>query len=243
MKFLFLTMGVPPMCFLYVAALGWLMPGSWRRTGRILTAFGLLGLWVFSLPIVSELLLVGLERDLPLNPSANAPPAAIVILGGDVTRTADQPFIVPGRLTLERLRTGAALHRRTGLPVLVTGGIVHRDRPPVGTIMADSLRDDFLVPVTWTETVSNDTWENASMSAAILKHQGIASVYVVTNGWHLRRAMIAFRKAGLIATAVPTSIEPPIDPIASDFMPRVGAWEWNYFAMHEWIGCAWYASR
>ena len=62
--------------------------------------------------------------------------------------------------------------------------------------MADSLRDDFQVPVSWVEDASDDTWENAAFSAEILKKRGIHSVYVVTQGWHMRRAMLAFRHAG-----------------------------------------------
>ena len=59
----------------------------------------------------------------------------------------------------------------------------------------------------------------------------------------MRRAMLAFRHAGLIATAVPTSMEVPIDPIVWDFLPRASSWGWSYYALHEWIGCAWYAIR
>jgi uncharacterized SAM-binding protein YcdF (DUF218 family) len=170
-------------------------------------------------------------------------PRAIVILGGDLLRTSAAPYALPGFLTLDRLRAGAALHRRTGLPILVTGGSLQPDRPAIATVMADSLRDDFQVPVAWVEDASIDTWENAAFSAEILKKQGIRSVYVVTQGWHMRRAMLAFRHTGLIVTAVPTWTETPIDPIAGDFPPRALAWEWSYYALHEWIGCAWYAIR
>jgi uncharacterized SAM-binding protein YcdF (DUF218 family) len=170
-------------------------------------------------------------------------PQAIVILGGDLARVGEPPFARAGRLTLDRLRAGAALHRRTGLPILVTGGIVQRDRPAVATIMAGSLREDFQVPVTWVEDASSDTWENASLSAEILRKQGVRSVFVVTQGWHMRRALLAFQHTGLIATAAPTSTDPPFDPIVSDFVPHALSWEWSYYAVHEWIGCAWYAIR
>lgn len=243
MKYLLLVIGVPPMFFLYCALFGWLIHPVLRRAGRLAVLLGLTGLAILAMPAVAGTLMVALERDLPLVPPPDRPPAAIVILGGDVARSAIAPFTLPGRLTLDRLRAGAALHRRTGLPILVTGGTVQPDRPPVAAVMADSLRDDFQTPVAWTETASNDTWENAAFSAAILKQQGIASVYIVSHGWHLRRAMIAFRAAGLIATAVPTSLEPPVDPIASDFVPLAGTWQWSYYAIHEWIGCVFYAAR
>ena len=243
MKGLLVSVAVPPMSFVFGVLLGWLIRPKFRRTGGWLFGLSAAGLIVFALPIVSSAMILALERDLPLVPPDGNPPAAIVILGGDVTRTANAPFTQPGRLTLSRLQTGAALHRATGLPILTTGGIVERRRPAIGTIMAISLRDDFGVETAWIEGKSYDTWENAAFSATILKQQGIGSVYVVSNGWHLRRAMIAFRKAGLVATAAPTSTEPPLTPTFADFVPRVGEWIWNYYAMHEWIGCAWYLFR
>jgi uncharacterized SAM-binding protein YcdF (DUF218 family) len=243
MKQLLETFALPPICFLYLAILGLVIVRRHRRIGRTLAGVGLLGLAVLSLPAVAGSLIIALEQNLPVTPPPNAMPQAIVILGGDMTRTSDPPFALPGLLTLDRLRAGAALRRRTGLPILVTGGIVQLDRPPIASLMADSLRDDFQVPVEWVEDASADTWQNASLSAVILRQQGIRSVYVVTQAWHMPRAIIAFRHAGLIVTAVPTSVNPPIDLVPSDFFPRASAWALSFFALHEWIGYAWYALR
>lgn len=239
LKFILVAVALPPMCFLYLAIAGVVL---WRRRGgRILAGLGVLGLLVFSLPVVGASLILSLERDLPLSPTPGAMPQAIVILGGDIVRIPEPPFAVPGPLTLDRLRAGAALHRRTGLPILVTGGLVQPDRPAVGKIMAESLRDDFQVPVEWVEDKSADTWENAALSAPILRRKNIGSVYIVTNAWHMHRAVLAFRKAGMTVTAVPTLINTPFDPIVADFIPRVSTWGWTYFALHEWVGRAWYS--
>lgn len=243
LKATLLSLVLPPICLLYLALVGLLIARRRRRSGRLLLCTGLLGLTILSLPVVANSMIRALETDLPLDASPDAPPKAIVILGGDLARVDVTPFARAGRLTLDRLRAGAELQRRTGLPILVTGGIVQRDRPPVATIMAESLREDFRVPVTWVEDASVDTWENASLSAAILKQHGISSVYVVTQGWHLRRAVMAFRHAGITVTAVPTYMEPATDLIPSDFLPQPSSWEWSYFALHEWIGCVWYAIR
>jgi uncharacterized SAM-binding protein YcdF (DUF218 family) len=237
------TIALPPVCFLYLALLGPLIARRRRGTGLALLSIGLFGLTMLSLPVVADSLLASLERDLPLTAPADAMPQAIVILGGDVSRTNEPPFARNGRLTLDRLRTGAILGRQTGLPILVTGGIVQQNRPAVGTLMAASLSEDFRVPVTWVEDASVDTWENALLSARILRTEGIRSVYLVTQAWHMRRAVMAFRRAGMIVTAMPTALEPPFDPIVSDFFPHAFAWELSFYALHEWIGCAWYAIR
>ena len=243
LKTILLALALPPVCFLYCVMLGLLIIHQHRSGGRALVCIGLVGLALLSIPLVPNLLIVALEQNLPTTPPPDAMPQAIVILGGDLLRTEGRPHSLPGFLTLDRLREGAALYRRTRLPILVTGGTVQPDRPPVALIMADSLRNDFQVPVSWVEDASIDTWENAEFTAEILQQRGIHSVYVVTQGWHMRRAMLAFHHAGLIATAVPTSIDTPFDPIPWDLPPRASAWQWSYYALHEWIGCAWYAIR
>jgi uncharacterized SAM-binding protein YcdF (DUF218 family) len=232
---------LPPVSLVYVTALGLLFARF--RFGRRLAWTGLIILTILGMPAVAGWLTIALEKDLPLSPPTPAKPAAIVILGGEVTRTLDPPYTLPGKLTLDRLRAGAKLHRETGLPIMVTGGIVQRDRPAVARIMADSLRDDFQTPAEWVEDKSATTWDNATMSAAILRDRGIVSVYVVSQAWHLKRAIIAFNAAGLTVTAAPSSRDTPSGLLSSDFIPTIAAWHQSYYAIHEWIGCAWYSLR
>ena len=234
---------VPPTSLVLFAIVGLLIRRRYPRTGRVLTWAPLLALLALSLPAVSGVLLISLERGLPLAPPADAPPQAIVILGGDVLRSRqDGPTVFHvGARSRERVRAGAILYRQTGLPILVTGGPSHKGDPSVGALMALSLVHDFGVPVRWVEQQSRDTWQNAQMSAAILQQAGISSVFVVTQAWHMRRALQSFAETGIRITASPTSFDQPARPVLSDFLPSVGAWLTSYFALHEWIGRAWYA--
>jgi uncharacterized SAM-binding protein YcdF (DUF218 family) len=224
---------VPPISLLFVTMIGLLVLRRHRRIGRFLAWFGLLGLLIMAMPAVSGLLLFTLERDLPLSPPPDRPPQAIVILGGDT------PQGTLGPLSLERVRLGALLARRTGLPILVTGGSLRVYEAPVAVMMADSLVRDFQVPVQWIERNSSDTWENAHLSAIILREQGIKSVYLVTQAWHMRRAIVAFADTGIKVTALDCRTA----PLAGGFVPEVGAWRASYFAMHEWVGWIWYSLR
>jgi uncharacterized SAM-binding protein YcdF (DUF218 family) len=241
LKSLLIVLLLPPVNLVFAILAGVLLLRVMPRLGRAMIIVAALLLLALAMPAVAGSLLCALERNLPLTPPADHPPGAIVILGAEVEHTEGPPGLTVGRLTLERLRAGAALERRTHLPILVSGGLVGERGPPVAQLMRDSLVADFQVPVRWVEDRSRDTWQNARDSAAILHAAGIDSVYVVTNAWHERRAMMAFAGTGIIMTAAPTNLDLVPSPIIGDFVPRVTSWETSYFALHEWIGCLWYA--
>ncbi len=226
---------VPPVNLLVLALLSLLL----RR--RRLAALLMAALLLLALPLASRALMTGLERGLgPADPSAAQ---AILILGGDLDRDAAGE-IVPGSLTLERLREGAILARATGLPIAVTGGPAWQGGTPVGIVMARSLREDFGVKVRWVESRSLDTWENARDSAALLRPDGIRTVLVVTHAWHMRRSLLAFRQSGLVAVPAPVWRQGyPGSSLLAALTPRATTWEDSYFVLHEWIGLTWYALR
>jgi len=244
MKGIVEILALPPTGFVVLVVIGLLLRGGWRGFGYRLSWVALIGLILLGMPAVSYSMLLALETGLPLQPQADHPPQAIVVLGAEVIRAHEEKLgIRPGLLTLDRLRTAAALHRRTGLPILVTGGTTLAETTAVALVMQQSLTDDFQTPPRWVEAKSTDTWENARFSAAILRGEGITSVYVVTHAWHMRRALLAFQGSGLTVTAAPTSLDDPLGPELDDFLPRAAGWQSGYFAVHEWIGYAWYELR
>jgi uncharacterized SAM-binding protein YcdF (DUF218 family) len=235
---------LPPTGFVVLILVGLLLRGGWRRFGRRLTWAGLIALILVGMPAVSDSMLLALESDLPTTPPADRPPQAIVVLSAEAIRTHQEPSGArPGLLTLDRLRTAAMMHRRTGLPILVSGGVPGPGRPPLADVMAQSLDNDFQTPARWIEPKSADTWENARFSAEILRAEGITSIYLVTHSWHMRRAVLSFEATGLTVTAAPTSLDDPLEFHLDDFIPRAGGWQTGYYALHEWIGYAWYKLR
>jgi uncharacterized SAM-binding protein YcdF (DUF218 family) len=239
---------IPPASLPLLAIAGGLVrmrsTGRWRQIGRIVMALAAAGLVLLSLPITPLLLIAPLEAGLPLAAPPGRKPAAIVILGGDVLHGAPDKVTV-GALTLERLRAGATLARRTGLPILVTGGSQGPDQPAVAQLMAQSLGNDFGTPAAWIEPAAGNTWQNARFSDAILQRHHIDSIYVVTQAWHMRRALIAFAPlpVTVTVTAAPTQIDPPPALTWHNFTPQVAAWQMSYYALHEWVGCAYYRLR
>jgi len=211
------------------------------RLGRRLALLCLIGLLLLSLPVVSKPLLASL--DVPPASPDGPPPQAIVVLGGDIDRVSDPPGAVLGSLSLERVRAGAALQRRSGLPVLVSGGIVDDLPVTIGVLMAESMTGDFGVPVRWTEAASPTTWENAEYSATMLRADGVSRVYLVTHAWHMRRSLLAFQRAGIDAVPAPVRSDPWPQLRPGEFLPRPSAWVNSFFAMHEWVGLAYYSIR
>ncbi len=224
---------VPPVNLAVLSALCLL--AGWRR----LAGLALVALLVLALPPVAGALTATLEQGEQAGDPAGA--QAIILLGAEVVHQADG-HTAPGLLSLERERTAARLARQTGLPLLVSGGVTRPGAAPVGAAMAESLREDFATPARWVEDRSADTFENAGNAARILLPEGIKTVLVVTDQWHMRRARLAFRIAGLQAIAAPV---PPSQGGVDwhDFIPYAGAWMESYYALHEWIGIAWYMLR
>jgi len=223
----------------------------WRRplTGRGLVLLSTLLLLVLSLPIVSHRLMQPLEPYPALAEADLQRPAAqaIVLLGaGRNSDALEYDGDTVGPLTLQRMRYAAWLQQRTGLPLFVSAGSPPHEDPPLGRIMARVLRDEFQVPVTAVEDQSRTTWENAAFTAPLLRQRGIERVYVVSHAWHLPRAMRAFERQGLQPIPAPTGFETRYGDdglLPGDFYPEPTALLRSYYAIHEYLGRAWYALR
>ena len=149
------------------------------------------------------------------SPAPNQAPQAVVILGGGRALEFDSAgAVVQARLgpaAYERIFEGMRIARKRKLPILVTGGKVDGFDPAEGVVMSEVLRDEFGMAPRWVEAASRNTVENAQFSAPLLKRDGISSVILVTNGYHMRRARYLFEQMGLRvvpAEADPSGVEP-----------------------------------
>lgn len=209
----------------------------WRWAAWLAAACAL-GVLALATPLVSSLLAASLE------PAATPPRGkarAIVILGGEVAHGGRGPE--PGPLTLERLRAGAALHRASGLPILVTGGVLGPGEPPLALLMARSLREDFGVAVRWTEARARDTRENAAFASAILRADGIDEAMLVTHAWHMSRASQAFTRQCFAVDPAPLRLRSPFRWNTWSLVPRPDHLADSWFALREWAGRIVYAWR
>ncbi len=232
---------LPPVGLILVIALCGAIAWRGLRLAGAGVVLGAAGLLVLSTPLAANLLMDSLERGLEPVSTTSATPGAIVILGAEIISTRAGADIGP--MTLERLRAGAALHRRTGLPMLVTGGVLAAGTLPVATLMARSLHTDFGLTAQWVEPQAPDTRGNATFSTALLREAGVGTAYIVSHGWHLPRALAAFRRAGLEPIAAAVRPSRTFSLRWSDWLPRPDHLADSWFALREWAGRLVYALR
>ena len=207
-RYLLKSLLLPPGIFFVLLLLAFYVRRSRPRLAVACFALGLGGLWLMSLPVVVQSAARSIESIPPLQRDEWATLAqkadAIVILGAG--RERNDPSWgtdIPTGVALERMRYAARLSKASGLPILTTGGRHYGEPPSEAAIMAESLQNDFGVEVRWQEGLSRTTWENATMTAAILQPLGIKRVVLVTQGWHMPRSRWSFEKVGFTVVAAP----------------------------------------
>jgi uncharacterized SAM-binding protein YcdF (DUF218 family) len=237
---------LPPLSLVILGCLGWWLSKRSPFAGNTIIITSIALLLILSTGAGSRLLVAPLEnRSLPVPNPRMVDAQAIVILGGGRSFAApeDGGRDQPGTQTLARLRHGARLQRLTGLPVLVSGGAPDRGGESEAVVMARALREDFRIPVRWIEDTSENTAQNAAHAATLLRVADIDRVLLVTDAIHMPRAMQIFSKTGLKAMPAPTDFRSQKPLSAADFIPSAGSLQTSHYALHEWIGMAWYRIR
>jgi uncharacterized SAM-binding protein YcdF (DUF218 family) len=239
---------LPPGGNFLLALVGLLLLSRWRRTGVAVIMVSVLSLYGFSMPLVANSLSKSLEQvsPYPLRASGAENMRAIVVLGGGRNHFAPEyGGETISSKNLERLRYAARLHRKTGLPILVTGGQPFGETIDEAALMKGVLVEDFNVPVEWVESKSRNTEENARFSASILKSHGVHRAFLVSHASHLRRAVEAFERAGLGVIPAPTGYQKSAaggDGIMA-WAPSAKALKQAAAVLREYMGVVWYQWR
>jgi uncharacterized SAM-binding protein YcdF (DUF218 family) len=212
------------------------------RLALMQIGLGLL-LWFFSITPVADRLLMGLESEFPIPRTIAGD--VIILLGGGVAD--DVPDLTgtgfPVGDMLGRIITAVRLQKALQVPVIISSGQVYRGRPAAAPIYKRILTDlgvDQRQIIL--ESQSRDTYENAKYCQAICVRRGFVAPVLVTAAYHLKRAQMAFDKAGVKVTAVPAYLQ-----------TRAGrAYRWYHYlpqaenlanvsaALHEYLGIVFY---
>lgn len=224
----------------------WLLARRRPRTGRALAAFALVWLWLWSTPFVAERAAGWLERDFPPLPAQALPQAdAIVVLGG-LMLPADPPAAPHPDLNAaaDRAWHAARLYRAGRAPtVICSGGRAPQSRaagpecPDVARLLAEL---GVPAPAIVLENASRTTRENAEHTARLLDPG--ARVLLVTSALHMRRALDAFRAAGIAAEPAATDHvhHPGRRRSLAALLPSADALMLSTAVWHEALGRLWY---
>lgn len=264
LKKLLSALVIPPFGLVLLGFFGLWLAHRHPRTGRGIAAFALLGLTALSLPLVADALMHSLEIYPALSvtwgqgtfsdakpssePKASAsikgdpkrlpthrPQAIIILGGGNYPAAPEYGGDTVSRYTLERVRYGAQLQKRSGLPIFVSGGAPFGGRPE-GETMKEAVERDFHGQVKWVEAASRDTAENAAFAAAMLKAAGITRIALVSHGWHLPRAVELFERQGFEVLPAPIGFTTQGPSLLAQSLPSAGSLEGSSVALHEWLG-------
>lgn len=244
-----LTTLVLPACsglLVLFALLGW----AWRRSARSLARVPIalagitsLLLWLLSCQAVAIWLSVHvLPQVSPVDADhlKRVHVQAIVVLGGGVeNNAAEYSSATLSPDAMSRLLYGLHLSRSTQLPMAYSGGVGWAG--PSGQVAEAEVARMALMRLglpapRWQETQSRDTRENALLTSALLKADGVTHIALVTHAWHMPRSVRQFEAAGLQVTPAPmgyvrSDLSPWLQWLPSGKGLRDSGW-----ILREWLG-------
>ena len=181
------------------------------KTGKAIMWLSVISLIALSTDYVANQLQYSIEKypaldieALSLRPSAE--PLTLIMAGSSHTGIAPEyGYSTPTADSLVRLHYLANLHRRTGIPVLFTGGPMNKEQNIHSEVLAQSFANEFKIEARWREGKSSTTLENAQYSAEILLPLQRDTIVLVTHSQHMRRAVNYFEQVGFTVIPAPVS--------------------------------------
>ena len=234
----YLAMPLPVLWLMFLALIVWRR----RRTSRALFAIATVLFALASMPAVGKLLMLGLvSATPPLHVGDDRDYAAIVVpTGGSYDDGTGRWW--PTGSSIARTVAGLALHRRLGLPLILSGGAPLPGQPAEAvTVAAEFGLTD---PAIRLETRSRNSSESAAAVAAILAGEPVRRVLLVTDTTHMARMSAVLRRNGLSVATAPVGTQPrDLAPGAwgiIDFVPGDRGLKLTRGALREYAAIAWY---
>ncbi len=235
---------LPPGLFaaLLIATGIWGLRRRQRSVGVVTLLLGL-ALWGMSSGPVATFLRKGLQEGIALPRQLHGD--VIILLGGGTNDSIlDLTGIgVPSDEMMSRTVTAVRLQKRTGVPVIISGGAILETDTPEALIVRRFLLD-LGVPQKKIiiEERSRDTLENGRYVAKICNRQGFRHPFLVTSGYHMKRALLIFQRQGLGVTPVPAGLpyDHPKRVTPYTFLPSIESLIGTTAVLHERLGLLFY---
>lgn len=236
---------LPPLNCFMAGVVGFLLLKRKPRLGRWLLSASFAVLWLLSMHGVSGALIGLLERDAHTPVEQMRGAQAIVVLGSGIYYGApDFGGDTVSTTSLERVRLAAHLHRRTDLPLLVTGGLgLAGGENSVARLMKRTLENEFAVPVRWSEEQARNTLQNATFSMQLLAPAGVRTIVLVTHAAHMPRSKRIFERAGFQVLPAGTGFRGRTQLTWRSFLPSLAGLYASSTFMHEALGMLWYDAQ
>lgn len=240
LKPLLATLVLPPAGPLLLAGLGLLLARRSRLAAWV-AGLSLLTLWLLATPAVSNALAV---RLLPLPAPVGLPELrqagtqAVVVLGsGVLPKAPEYGAAQPSSATFARLRYGVRLARVARLPLGFAGGVgwAGRGTATEAEAVLGAARQDLGATIRWVDDRSRDTAESARLMAILLRKDGVTRIALVSDSWHLPRAVAEFRAAGLEVLPAPTRTPAAVNAPLVEALPSPTGLELSYHVLREWL--------
>ena len=193
-------------------------------------------IWIFSSNFWINYFICKAEMDIKIDINGDV----IVFLSGGNSDIIDM-FVEDNYLSessLSRLFAVYKLHKKTGLPIILTGGKVFDSK--ADSIIA--LKNLILLGVDkkkiFFEESSKDTYENAFYSKKICDEKGFKKPILVTESLHIKRSILSFKKVGFREVGLYPSVYYCHKLSFKDFLPSDFYFHRKY--LYEVIGKIYY---
>ncbi len=245
------TILFPPGINLVLFVSGYFLFKKRKKIALSLFLISLINLYLLALPSISNSLNSSLLTEPILTQAQvksyaiqNRQDLAIVVLSGGRINLAPEygDIDTVSAESLQRIQYAAWLHRKTNLPILLSGGSVSGEATAEAVLMNQTMLSAFNIAPKWIEFESKNTAQNAQFSATILRQSKIKEILLVTHATHMHRARLEFEKTGLMVTPAPTVFDRN-RPNWQHYFPSAKALYASQKALHEKIGRLWYALR
>ena len=181
----------------------------YRKTVRFIKVLPvILLIYLFSISAVSDRIIKPLE-DYYAQPALSElkeAQAIVVLGGGNLGGVPD--FDGEGQVSMwaaNRHFMGLRLHRSMQLPMIFSGGLVHKESgveayTAVRLHKACGVEEKYLLP----DAKSRNTVENVRFTRQLCEQNGFKKVILVTSAYHMPRSVALFRREGVDVIPYPT---------------------------------------
>jgi uncharacterized SAM-binding protein YcdF (DUF218 family) len=201
-------------------------------------------LWFFSSPVVTHVLVRGLESK--YDPPQDFPRVPAIVLLGGCTRPAVAPrTVVEVNGAGNRILNAARLYKKGYAPVIIsTGGKIsylYNFSGSEAQCMASVLRNDCGIDSASIiiEDKAQDTHDHAPNVEKILLERGLAKeIILVTSAMHMYRSVLIFKKRGYVVHPAPADYreDKAFQLNLFTLFPKVEALGESTDVLHEYYG-------